>query len=128
MVTNIHALVIDDSTTDQVVLSRFLSLENAQITQIYDPSNLDDTLQDLAEVDIIFVDLEMPNLNGYQVLSILTEYFGNDVPIVACTVHTSEVSTAKEQGFHSFLAKPLNADRFSTSLHQILNGKSVWEA
>lgn len=128
MSADIHALVIDDSSSDQVVLSRFLSLENARITQIFDPSQLDDTLQDLDEVDIVFVDLEMPTLDGYQVLQILTEYFGNAIPIVACTVHTSEVHTARDQGFHSFIAKPLNADRFSTYLHRILNGDSVWEA
>jgi CheY-like chemotaxis protein len=128
MDSDIHALIIDDSSTDQVVLARLLSLENVQITQIYDPLRLEAHLPNFDEIDIIFLDLEMPNLNGYQVLQILKEFFGDHVPIVACTVHTSEVNTAKELGFHSFIGKPLNGDRFPLYLQRILDGQSVWEA
>lgn len=122
-----HALIIDDNPVDQKVLAQLLTLEGVKLTQIFDPSNLASELDTLDDIDIIFVDLEMPTYNGYQVLEVLTERFGNSLPIVACTVHTSEVVTARTQGFHSFIAKPINAARFSSQIQRILQGESIWD-
>ncbi|HLA45227.1 MAG TPA: response regulator, partial [Aggregatilineales bacterium] len=85
------------------------------------------TLQTLEKVDIVFLDLEMPKLDGYEVLVILKQHFGNNVPIVACTVHTAEINTTRKLGFSSFVAKPLDTDRFPNQLSRILNGDPVWE-
>lgn len=122
-----HALIIDDNPVDQKVLAQLLTLEGVRLTQIYDPSNLETELDALDDIDIIFVDLEMPTYNGYQVLEVLTQRYGTSLPIVACTVHTSEVITARTQGFHSFIAKPLNVSRFSSQIQRILQGESVWD-
>ena len=81
----------------------------------------------LEKVDIVFLDLEMPKLDGYEVLVILKQHFGNNVPIVACTVHTAEINTTRKLGFSSFVAKPLDTDRFPNQLSRILNGDPVWE-
>jgi ribose transport system substrate-binding protein len=124
---NIHALIIDDNRTDQMILSRLLSLEGVQVSQIFNPAELEANLQVLDDVDIVFVDLEMPNLNGYEVFQILKQYLGDAVPLVACTVHTSEVNTVRDLGFNSFLGKPLKSNLFSAQFHAIMEGKPVWE-
>jgi CheY-like chemotaxis protein len=49
------------------------------------------------------------------------------VPVVAYTVHVSEINTAQDMGFDGFLAKPLDSDRFPGQLNRILNGEPVWE-
>jgi CheY-like chemotaxis protein len=85
-------------------------------------------LNELAAIDVVFLDLEMPGANGYQVLEKLrADPRFQSVPVVAYTVHVSEISVAHEQGFHSFLGKPLDADRFPDQLARILSGESVWE-
>ncbi len=127
MTDRIQALIIDDNPVDQKVLAKMLTLEGAELTQIYDPTDLATRLDALHEIDLIFVDLEMPHYNGYEVLEVLTEKYGTRVPIIACTVHTSEVSAARELGFHSFIAKPLNSSRFSDQIKRILRGESVWD-
>ena len=90
--------------------------------------SLSGVLPELEQLDIVFVDLEMPSIDGYEVLDMLRHDYGVDVPIVASTVHLNEIATAREMGFHSFLGKPLKANRFPDQLARILRGEPVWEA
>ncbi len=124
---NIHALIIDDNPINLKVLSQLLSLTGATYTAVQDPRKVMDILQNLENVSVIFLDLEMPQINGYEMLTLLKEQVGSAVPIVACTVHTSEMTTAHELGFHSFLGKPLQANRFPEQLRQILSGEPIWD-
>lgn len=124
----LHALIIDDDAYSIHVMERLLDQENISYTSVPDPTRLEETLQKLDTVDIVFLDLEMPKLDGYEVLAILKQHIDAKVPIVACTVHTAEIGNTRRQGFSSFVAKPLDLDRFSDQLHRILDGIPVWEA
>jgi CheY-like chemotaxis protein len=124
----LHALIIDDDAYSIHVMERLLDQENITYTAIADPTTLEEVLKTLNAVDIVFLDLEMPKLDGYEVLAILKNYLETNVPIVACTVHTAEINNTRRQGFFSFVAKPLDLDRFSDQLHRILNGIPVWES
>jgi two-component system cell cycle response regulator DivK len=77
--------------------------------------------------DLVFLDLEFPNTDGYAVLKYLREEAGIKVPIVACTVHHSESANASREGFNGFVGKPLDPDRFSDQVSRILSGTRVWE-
>jgi two-component system, cell cycle response regulator DivK len=124
---NLHALIIDDDAYSIYVMERLLDQEDISYTAVADPSLLAGMLQTLETVDIVFLDLEMPKLDGYEVLALLKKHLASTVPIVACTVHTAEINNTRRQGFFSFVAKPLDLDRFSDQLHRILNGNPVWE-
>jgi CheY-like chemotaxis protein len=125
---NLHALIIDDDAYSIYIMERLLDQEDISYTAIADPTQLNGTLQTLEKVDIVFLDLEMPQLDGYEVLAMLKKHIDPEVPIVACTVHTAEIGKTRRQGFSSFVAKPLDLDRFSDQLHRILNGTAVWES
>ena len=78
--------------------------------------------------DVVFLDIESPTGNGYTLIEHLREMdVLNEVPIVAYSVHVSEIEVARRAGFDGFLGKPLDADRFSDQLQRILAGESVWE-
>ena len=124
-----HALIIDDNVDNIGVLAELLSFYGMTYTQIEDPIEVAATLSSLTKLDVIFLDLEMPGLNGYDVMELLKNDANHkDVPVVAHTVHTNEINNARQIGFHSFLAKPLDADRFSDQLKRILSGEHVWVA
>ena len=125
---NLHALIIDDDAYSIYIMERLLDQEDISYTAVADPTLLDGILQTLEKVDIVFLDLEMPKLDGYEVFALLKQHIDAEVPIVACTVHTAEIGKTRRQGFFSFVAKPLDLDRFSNQLHRILNGISVWES
>lgn len=122
-----HALVIDDNDDNLYVLSELLSMNGVQSYTLRRSIELLTFLQNIERLDVVFLDLEMPRMNGYEVLTSLKQHprFGN-VPVVAYTVHLSEVAVAQQIGFHSFLGKPLDADKFPDQLARILNGEPVW--
>ena len=76
---------------------------------------------------VVFCDLEMPRLSGYEMLVRLRAAFGRHVPIIAYTVHTSEIDQARKNGFDGFLGKPLDGERFGGLLERIFRGMPVWE-
>lgn len=122
-----HALIVDDNANNLGVLAEMLSLEGVSYTKVLNPNLLEGVLDKLSQLDVIFLDLEMPDIDGYTIL----EFFKSDerfqhIPVVAYTVHVSEINTARRLGFHSFLGKPLDADRFPAQLAKILHGERVW--
>jgi two-component system, cell cycle response regulator DivK len=124
-----HVLVIDDDRNSLEVLALLLELAEVAYTLLQDPRQLEAALDSLPRLDLVFLDLEMPNLDGYQVF----EFFQSQrqfqgLPIVAYTVHLNEIQTAKAMGFHSFLAKPLDSDLFPEQLASLLRGQAVWKA
>ena len=123
----IHALIIDDDAYNVYVMERFLDKENISYTAITDLSLLEAYIKEIAEINIVLLDLEMPNKDGYEVIKILKNHLDAHVPIVACTVHTAEINRARKIGFSSFIAKPLDMDKFSEQISSILRGEAVWE-
>jgi CheY-like chemotaxis protein len=124
-----HALIIDDDRGNLGVLKELLTMEQITYTALADSTKVQEVLDQGEAIDVVILDLGMPNLNGYQVFNLIRQYpHMARVPIVACTVHTGEAQTARQTGFHSFLSKPLNIDQFGDQLQRILGGESIWQA
>jgi len=125
--TQAYALLIDDDTNNLGILAELLSIEGVHYTKVQNPLHLDSVLNQINKLDVVFLDLELPGMNGYDILKKLKQdpRFAS-VPVVAYTVHVSEINTARKLGFHSFLGKPIDAELFSGHLHRILNGEHVW--
>lgn len=122
-----NALIIDDHANSMEVLEELLTFEGVQTTPLLNPTQLDTIFTELPKIDLVFLDLEMPGMDGYSVFEVLrTRAEFQTIPIVAYSVHTNQLNVARKMGFHSFLAKPLDADRFSDQLSQILRGEHVW--
>lgn len=126
--SEIYALLIDDNQDNLNVLAQLLSKEGVQSIKIEHPNKLPSLLESLGQIDVVFLDLEMQGKDGFQIRDALRSnpHF-NGVPIVAYTVHVSEIDTVYQHGFDGFLGKPLDATRFPEQLGRILNGESVWE-
>ena len=122
-----HALIIDDNANNVAVLSALLTMEEIDHSSIDDPRKLESFLESEWQFDIVFLDLEMPGLDGYVVCEQLrSDVRFSDVPIVAYTVHINEIQVALEKGFHSFIGKPLDVDQFPEQIARILAGERIW--
>ena len=126
--TTKHALIIDDDAYNVYVMQCFLDRENISYTTITDTTTLSRILQHQMRIDVVFLDLEMPKQDGYEIIKVLKQRLPPGVPIIACTVHTSEINKTRKYGFSGFIAKPLDMDRFPEQVGCILDGKPIWEA
>ena len=125
--TQPHALIIDDNARNLNVLARLLADEGVTNTQVANAKRLDGVLDTLDQLNVIFLDIEMPGLSGYDVLQNLkADQRLTNVPVVAYTVHVSEINRAYQLGFDSFIGKPINPDKFPDQLASILRGEAVW--
>lgn len=123
-----QALIIDDNPLNIDVLVALLEHQDVNVAAIELPRHLEQALEELNDLHIIFLDLEFPNNDGFDLLQDLKTYPQlRQVPIVAYSVHTSEIDKARKAGFHSFIGKPLDVRRFPDQLARILRGEPVWE-
>jgi CheY-like chemotaxis protein len=123
----VQALVIDDNSNNRSVLAELLTWQGVTCELLDGADALADALA-VQTPDLIFLDLEMPGLNGYQILEWLrSDERTTHIPVVAYTVHVSEINMARRLGFQGFLGKPLSVEKFPNQLARILRGEPVWE-
>ncbi len=121
-----HALVIDDNAQNRRVLVQLLAKQGVDAIEVPDSRKLSNSIPSLGPVDVVFLDLEMPGLDGFDVKNLLRAHLGA-TPIVAYTVHVSEMNVVRQSGFDGFIGKPVDNSRFPDQLARILNGQQVWD-
>jgi PAS domain S-box-containing protein len=75
--------------------------------------------------DLILLDINMPNLDGYQVMEILkSDDSLADIPVIAVTAHAMErdFQRGKAAGFADYLTKPLDIAPFLETVERCLAG------
>ena len=122
-----QALIIDDNPTNLLVLQQLLGLEDVAAVTISSTKDLTFQLNSIRNIDLVFLDLEMPYLGGYDAVRVIKQHPNfQAAKVVAYSVHVSELNSAFELGFDGFLGKPLNAEAFPDQLRRILQGEQVY--
>jgi len=124
------ALVVEDDASGLAVISVMLRRLGMRTAMERYASAVIDRAKRIPKIDVIFLDLGLPDGDGYEVLKRLkNEPRLKDVPVVAVTARDAgtEMAKAQDAGFDGFLGKPLNRKRFPDQVRRIINGDSVWE-
>jgi len=113
--TKIRVLVADDEPLARRGVRQLLS-PHSDITVIGESRNGPDTLRALADLtpDLLFLDIQMPEMNGFEVL----RAHGPDrMPaVIFVTAHDQFAVQAFEAQALDYLVKPLNIERFEAAL------------
>lgn len=111
MAMNIKCMIVDDETISRKILNRyvektdFLSLSH-EMTNGVDAANI--LLKEEADIDLIFLDVEMPEMSGME----LMESLGNSYQIVLTTSAEHYAVEAFEHRVVDYLIKPIEYSRF----------------
>ena len=131
-VQDICVLIVEDNVRNYALLARLLSFMGVKTTEWRRSGwQVPEFAQDaMPQVDLILLDIHLPDEDGYEVLTRLREeeHF-QYTRIVAVTADITSVNLARAQsaGFDGFLAKPIDVDHFPDQIRRILQGESVWE-
>ncbi len=127
---NSMALVIEDDPSGLSILAVMLRRIGIRTVMERYARSAVETAKKMDKVDVIFLDLGLPDGDGYEVLAQLKkEPALKQVPVVAVTARdaTTEIAKAQAAGFDGFLGKPLNRNRFPDQVRRIFAGEGVWE-
>ncbi|KAJ3017085.1 UNVERIFIED_CONTAM: hypothetical protein HDU68_011863 [Siphonaria sp. JEL0065] len=106
-------LIVDDSSVFRHIIKKMLQV----ISKEYDITEVADGLEAIATIqqehyNIVFMDLEMPKLNGHSASKKLRE-FGHTVPIIAVSAQSltaDEISYLEHSGITEVISKPVSKD------------------
>lgn len=114
MVNGLHTIVLtDDDEDDREFFTSAVQSTHPHIKLLIfnDGVGLKDYLKDkpAEKPQLIFLDINMPRLNGFQVLeSIRKEYSPDEMPVIMYTTSSSEtdIDLAQKLGANMFFRKP----------------------
>ena len=124
-----HVLVAEDVKTNQVLIEILLNKMGVDVTFAEDGNKaLQKVLSN--QYDLIFMDIQMPNMNGYEVTEALRKE-GITTPIIALTANAMKGDKEKclEAGCTDYLAKPIDQKQLLEKLRKYipLEGQSLVE-
>jgi two-component system cell cycle response regulator DivK len=124
-------LVVEDNVQNFVLITRLLAFLGVNKCE-WKASGWQvlEFAEALPRIDLILMDLFLPEEDGYQVLSKLRAHRRfKDALIVAVTADVSmeNMEQARRAGFDGFIGKPVDPDRFPNQIRDILQGEEVWE-
>ncbi len=118
-------LVVDDSAMTRRVIHKTLALAGLEIGEFHEARDGAEALELLGRhaVDLIFTDLNMPNMAGDELLARIRENDSWDnVRVVVISTEGSQTRLAaiKSQGAAAILRKPFTPEQVKSVIEQIL--------
>jgi len=117
----VNILLVDDDMLDQIEVSRALERRNILHKLVIKQNGIEalEYLNDAVnKPDLILLDLNMPKMNGFELLDVLKQhdvYRHIKVFILTVSNDTIDKRTATEMGISGFITKPLKLESPSTT-------------
>ena len=120
-----HILIVDDSILMRTALKRMIDMVGIETASITEACNGKEALKVLESnsIDLILTDLNMPEMNGIELVHSLRENPENpDIPVVVITTESSPVriEDLQETGNLYYLHKPFTPEEFREKITHIL--------
>ena len=106
---SVNILVVDDVQDNRKLVTASLANENFTFIEATNGKEaLDIVINSNSKIDLIFMDLRMPIMNGYEAADKIKE-INKDIPIIAFTasVMQRDLAQIKDHGFDGYLRKPV---------------------
>ena len=120
-------LVVDDNSMNRIMLSRYITKLGYQATLVENGRRALDKLEG-EPFDLVLLDVEMPEMDGYQVLERLkADPRLRDIPVIMISAVEELESVVKciELGAQDYLPKPFNPVLLRARLAACLERKSL---
>ncbi|ODV88697.1 hypothetical protein CANCADRAFT_127796 [Tortispora caseinolytica NRRL Y-17796] len=113
-------LIADDNSINQEIMRRMLDLEGyTNLVTVYDGKDAIETMEKEGQsIDLVFMDVQMPHINGLEATRHIRTVCGYKGPIIALTAYTDQQNRTEttDVGMDYFLAKPIR----KKELHDVL--------
>ncbi len=124
----IKIIIVDDSSTSRITLEKFLTKnfsEKYNIVAICEDANSAKKAIKTHKPDLVFLDIEMPNKNGFELLKeIKTIKF----EVIFTTSHSDYAIKAIKADALDYLIKPINLKDLTVAIRRFENKKIIQDS
>jgi len=114
-------IVDDDSFNIQLIQTMLEKLANVKVVSTDKGSEALTVLKVCGEhIDMVLLDLQMPEMKGEDVLEAIREEMQSDIPVLIISVNGLEEQELKEKGANDFVLKPFDLDDLKTKIMKYL--------
>ncbi len=113
-----RVLIVDDEPLARIRLKHMLN--HLHIDQVFEATNGNDAIAMASKQlpDLVFMDIEMPELNGLEAAQVIKKAHPQ-IPIIFSTAHEEFALKAFDLAADDYLLKPLSIDRLKQALHKV---------
>ena len=111
LIERLSVLVVDDNSINRRILVRLLN--NAGVTDVESVPGAIEALKCLEQkhFDLVFMDIQMPEIDGYMATRMIRDRGYRDTRIFACSAHAFDMDIRRslDEGLDGHISKPLEA-------------------
>lgn len=122
-----RALLVEDNELNSEIATEILRMAGFEVESVMDGKEAVDNMSKVENgyYDIIFMDIQMPVMNGYEATRAIRALPGDyvkSVPILAMTANAfaEDVAAAKNAGMNEHISKPIDFDQLMKALSKLL--------
>ena len=120
-----NVLVVDDSAITRKVVKKAITITGLDLRELHEARDGIEALQVLGDqwIDLVFVDLNMPRMNGVELIEKMAEDNRlESTPVIVITSDRNELRLAelKAHGVRAHLNKPFRPEALRDVLTQVL--------
>jgi PAS domain S-box-containing protein len=120
-------LVVDDQSANVLLLTRMLEeVGYRNLTATMDPLEVC-ALHRKNHYDLILLDLQMPGMDGFQVMEVLKTNEADDyLPVIVLTAQPGHKLRALQAGAKDFISKPFDLVEVKTRIHNMIEVRLLY--
>ena len=121
---NPKILIAEDVESNYLYLNAVLTKINAQILWAKNGREAVDIFTREADIDLILMDLQMPEMNGYEATQLIKAE-NPEIPVIAQTAFamSDDREKALQSGCDDYLAKPIKSKDLLNIVEKYLHGQ-----
>jgi signal transduction histidine kinase len=114
-------LLVEDDSVNRMAMERILAKFGCEVISAGNGLEAVEILK-RESVDLVFMDVQMPVMDGMEATRIIREELGLDVPIVAMTAYAMAGDRERflQGGMDSYISKPVDMTRLKETVNSIL--------
>ena len=118
----LHCLIVEDNLLNATILSRILTELNYTVEVAENGLIATQKIAE-SEFNVIFMDLNMPVMDGFQAIDIIRQELNSTVPIIVITANTapSDLERTYELGSNVHVYKPFSVADIKKALMNVFN-------
>jgi CheY-like chemotaxis protein len=118
----LHVLVAEDEVSNYLFLEEVLQEMGAALYWAKNGNEVLDILDQNPGINMILMDIKMPELNGLEVTKIIKNKY-KDIPIIAQTAYAMEEDKEKclQAGCDEYISKPIDINELTGILNKFIN-------